>query len=322
MSENDCATAPPLQPFAGFREAAEATLDMLRRRSGMPAWLFTRVSGDDWLILAATADAFDLQAGDALRWSDSVCSRMVRRDGPRFSADLGTEPLYCDAPVAGQLGVRSYMGVPVALDGDAIGTLCAIGPQPAAPAVAEWLPVVEVCARALATLWIHSTDLERTRRRAERAELEAMTDPMTGLYNRRGWQLLVAMEDQRCRASGGTAGVVAIDLDELKRVNDQQGHDAGDALIQRCARVLLDSVRSGDAVARLGGDEFALLLVGVGPTELARAAYRLERRLAAADASATVACSWRGPGRDLAETCRDADLLLIDAKRARRGGSA
>lgn len=317
MNESSNAAASALAPFAGFREAADATLSMLRQRSGLPAWLFTRVAGDDWLILAAAADSFDLHAGDALRWSDSVCSRMLAEGGPRFTADIDATAAYRDAPVVACLGIRTYMGVPVELDDGAVGTLCAIGAQPAPAEAAGWLPVVEVCARALATLWRHSTDLERTRRRAERAELEAMTDPMTGLYNRRGWQLLLDLEESRCRDAHRSAGVVAVDLDELKRVNDRHGHEAGDALIGEAARQLQATVRPGDAVARLGGDEFGLLLVGVGPTQLAQAAQRVERRLAAAGVAATVSCSWRGPGRDLAETFHDADLLLIDAKRAR-----
>jgi diguanylate cyclase (GGDEF)-like protein len=210
----------------------------------------------------------------------------------------------------------------VRLDHGTIGTLCGIDPQPVPVNIERWLPVVQLCAQMLATLWCHDVDLKETQRRAERAELEAMTDAMTGIFNRRGWRELLALEEQRCRDEHTTAGVVVLDLDQLKQTNDSQGHNAGDALIQRAAQELSASVRASDVVARLGGDEFVVLVLDVGPTELARQAARIEQALRGAGVAATLGYSWRGPDRDLGEAYREADLLMLDAKRARHRGTA
>lgn len=311
---------PVLPSFAGFREAAQACLSMLRERTGVGAWYFTRKDGEDWLILAASDERYGLRSGDALKWQDSICSRMVRT-GPCVVPDVSRSPEHAQARIV-ERGVGAYLGVPVQLDHGAIGTLCAIDPQPVPVDVGRWLPVVELVAQMLSTLWCHDVALKETQRRAERAELEAMTDPMTGVYNRRGWRELLTLEEQRCRDEHTTAGVVVVDLDRLKQTNDSQGHSAGDALIERAARAIGASVRAVDVVARLGGDEFVVLVLDVGPLELARQAARIEEALRGAGVAATLGYSWRGPNRNLGETYREADLLMLDAKRARPDGSA
>jgi diguanylate cyclase len=306
----------PLRPFANFREAAEASLRMLRQRTRLSTWLFTRVDGNDWMVLAVSDGHYGLRTGDALKWDDSICSRMLRHGGPQAVADVAGHAPYGQAPIVGR-GIGAYLGVPVALDGGTVGTLCAIDPQRAAAELEPWLPVAQICAQMLATLWKHDVDLQESQRRAERAEIDAMTDPMTQVYNRRGWRQLLVLEEERCREGHATAGIVVVDLDRLKQINDSQGHPAGDELIVRAAGQLGTSVRPTDVVARLGGDEFAVLMLAVGPLELARLAQRIEADLRGAGIAATVGYSWRGPDRDLAEAYREADLLMLDAKRAK-----
>lgn len=306
----------PLPPFGGFREAAQACLGMLRERTGVGAWYFTRVDGEDWLVLAASDERYGVRSGDALKWADSICSRMVR-GGPCVVSDVGAHETYAGAPIV-RRGIGAYLGVPVQLDHGVIGTLCAIDPQPVTVDLERWLPVVRLCAQMLATLWCHDVDLKESQRRAERAELEAMTDPMTGIFNRRGWRQLLTLEEQRCRDEHTTAGIVVVDLDRLKQTNDNQGHSASDALILRAAQELSRSVRASDVVARLGGDEFVVLILDVGPTELTRHAARLGQALRDAGVAATLGYSWRGPDRDLGEAYREADLLMLDAKRGRQ----
>jgi diguanylate cyclase (GGDEF)-like protein len=311
----------PLLPFSDFYEAATASLAMLRERTGVRGWLFTRVEGDDWMVLAASDQHYGLRSGDALRWDESICARMVASGGPCVVPDVASYAPYATAPVT-RRGIGAYLGVAVQLDNGAVGTLCAIDPQPASVELPDVLPVVQLCAQMLATLWIHNTDLKQTVRRAERAELEALTDVMTGVYNRRGWRRLLIKEEERCREQQATGGIIVLDLDRLKQLNDSQGHSAGDALIVRAARQLSMAIRPVDAVARLGGDEFAVLMLDAGPLELARLAERIELLLREADIAATLGYSWRGPNRDLAEAYREADMLMLDAKRLKHERAA
>lgn len=111
--------------------------------------------------------------------------------------------------------------------------------------------------------------IERERRNAAREQSlaeAANTDPLTGLLNRRGFEAAnAAMRARRgparaaLRPNPGT-GVVLIDLDHFKRINDTHGHDTGDQVLRAFGEVLRRSVRAGDVVGRLGGEEFGVLL--------------------------------------------------------------
>ncbi len=102
-------------------------------------------------------------------------------------------------------------------------------------------------------------------------------DALTGLYNRSLFESLVDVLDENRPPE---VSVILIDIDGLKRVNDTQGHAAGDELIQRTANILRASFRAEDAVARIGGDEFAVILPKAGPAEGQQAVERVQAQLA------------------------------------------
>jgi diguanylate cyclase (GGDEF)-like protein len=106
---------------------------------------------------------------------------------------------------------------------------------------------------------------ERRRREHEQLRREIVTDDLTGLANRRGFQTYLT--DQR--GTEGDYAVMMIDVDRFKAVNDTFGHEVGDRVLARVAGILSATVRSSDLAARLGGDEFVVILAGVRP-EVAR----------------------------------------------------
>ena len=89
--------------------------------------------------------------------------------------------------------------------------------------------------------------------------LLALTDDLTGLYNRRGFLILGMQQLKISRRNGLPLLLFFADLDHLKHANDVHGHDEGDALLQRCAAALNSTFREADIIARIGGDEFAIL---------------------------------------------------------------
>jgi PAS domain S-box-containing protein len=101
------------------------------------------------------------------------------------------------------------------------------------------------------------------------AQLEQLTleDELTGLYNRRGLDLLGGNAVNRAARAGSPLCVLFKDLDGLKAINDGLGHAAGDAALTAAANSLRDTVRLTDVVGRIGGDEFAAVLVGLSATE-------------------------------------------------------
>lgn len=87
----------------------------------------------------------------------------------------------------------------------------------------------------------------------------ALTDDLTGLYNRRAFFALGNQQLKRCRRDGDPALVLFADVDGLKRINDERGHNEGDQVLLHYAQILKNTFRDSDIVARLGGDEFAVL---------------------------------------------------------------
>jgi diguanylate cyclase (GGDEF)-like protein len=123
--------------------------------------------------------------------------------------------------------------------------------------------------------------LERENRqlKARVAELERLVvcDTLTPLFNRRHFMEELDRWCWRTHRYGGEYGLLFIDVDNLKAVNDGNGHLAGDALLIEIAKALLGAVRRSDIVARVGGDEFAILLDTIPQSELPGKAERITK---------------------------------------------
>jgi diguanylate cyclase len=128
--------------------------------------------------------------------------------------------------------------------------------------------------RLEAELHRSSAELGKLRGELRGAVQDALTDPLTGLANRRSFDLeLKAIAARASRSS--PAHLVMADIDHFKRVNDAHGHDIGDEVLRIVGKVLLANVRRDSLVARLGGDEFGLLLPAASPRYAAGIATRL-----------------------------------------------
>ena len=128
------------------------------------------------------------------------------------------------------------------------------------------------------TIWIF-TDVTESRRHREQLSWSASHDEMTGLVNRREFELRLD-EELGERADAEPAAALFIDLDRFKAVNDGSGHAAGDVLLKDIAAILLARARAHDTVARIGGDEFAVLLRGCDPRAAERIAASICARVA------------------------------------------
>lgn len=158
------------------------------------------------------------------------------------------------------------------------------------------------------------------------AEVNALTDPLTGLSRRHVFEEALRREAARLRRSGGSMAVVMIDLDHFKRINDTHGHRMGDEVLARVGRILRHSARNLDLPARLGGEEFGVLLPDTGLEGATAFAERFREHLAAlalpsaAGPVRVTASAGIAVGDDLA----DADGLLDAADgalyRAKREG--
>jgi two-component system cell cycle response regulator len=119
--------------------------------------------------------------------------------------------------------------------------------------------------------------LERVRNERDNLRRDSQTDPLTGLLNRRSLQADVAA---RCQARD-RFGVLFMDLDHFKSINDRHGHEMGDRVLVAVASVLKSALRPGDVVGRYGGEEFVGVVAGAGPESARLVAERLRRSVEA-----------------------------------------
>lgn len=138
----------------------------------------------------------------------------------------------------------------------------------------SYMSMVLALATVIGLLWlaltVHRLDLHKM----------AQTDSLTGLLNRRALEEILRRELLRCERSNCAMGLMMIDLDYFKQVNDSLGHFAGDDVLRRIALVLRDGTRPSDVLARYGGEEFVVLLRNAGIDESQVVAERVRQQIA------------------------------------------
>jgi diguanylate cyclase (GGDEF)-like protein len=158
------------------------------------------------------------------------------------------------------------------------------------------------------------------------AEARASTDALTGLPNRRYFDEFCGLLARRRRADD-VVGVLMVDIDHFKRINDAHGHEVGDEVLKAVAGAIAGAVREGDVPARVGGEEFAVLLRNPSERMAAEVGERVRAAVGALDLRGTgvsgvsvsvgVAVAV-GPDESMAELLAEADRALYRAKRAGR----
>ena len=304
--------------FGDFEEASRAVIAFLHRRLGFDLWMVTRMEGDSWIVLQSEDHGYGVEPGTVFQWTDTFCAEMVKGNGPRMTPRSSDFPAYAAAPIASQLKINAYVGFPIVkADGSLFGTLCAIDPSAQSETIVNENELVEMLGAMLSTILQIELRAADEVRRSERIQAEALIDVLTNLYNRMGWNRLLAAEEDRCRRYGHPAAVLIVDLDNLKQVNDTQGHAAGDALIAGTANALCQAARSGDVVARLGGDEFGILSAECDREGGEALLQRVRAALDEANVKASVGLAVRIPSEGLEEACKTADLRMYAEKRSR-----
>jgi len=201
---------------------------------------------------------------------DELLLESVKRGSPLILADAQRDPRY--KHWGDSAHVRSWMGVPLIKRNDVIGFLTIDHSQPGI-----YTPNHAKLARAFANQAAAAIDNARL---FESVQRMAVSDPLTGLYNRRHFFELASKEFYRARRYGKDLSLVMMDLDDLKLINDTYGHLVGDQLIMFVADQCRNQLRKADLAARFGGDEFILLLPETGLEQAMQVAWRLRDAVA------------------------------------------
>ena len=144
----------------------------------------------------------------------------------------------------------------------------------------SWIVLANTCLQCgamVAYVWLTAALLRRD------LEVQASTDPLTGLLNRRAMKLAVERSIAVCRRHGEPICAITLDLDQFKQINDSFGHSCGDAALLTVASCLQRGMRSSDLLARLGGDEFGILLPRTSRENALEIAERLRSSIEALD---------------------------------------
>ncbi len=260
-----------------------------------------------WRMFALDNGGQPDSTGEGVNYLD-VCTR---------SAAAG-----CDDAAAVAAGIRSV------LDGDMVESDLEY-PCPS-PAVGRWfvLRITAIDGPEPGALVSH---LNISRRKMAEQDLErrASHDPLTGLGNRALFarRLAAALTPRPSRASAPDVGLLYIDLDGFKPVNDTYGHAAGDEVLQAVAGRLGVLTRPQDTVARLGGDEFAVLAPRISPDGLRALVARISEAMSlphavhghAVEVGASVGTYLATAGESAADCLRHADEAMFRVKRSRPG---
>ncbi|MDT8438924.1 MAG: diguanylate cyclase [Wenzhouxiangellaceae bacterium] len=122
--------------------------------------------------------------------------------------------------------------------------------------------------------------VERLRQQLVEAEKSSVTDPLTGIWNRQQFQVMLEREHARALRLRQPISLLIIDIDHFKRINDERGHDVGDRILQQLATCLDRELRAIDSLFRWGGEEFVVLAPNTGPGGVGTVGERLRRAVA------------------------------------------
>lgn len=268
---------------------------------------YCRISGDT-VRVDAEFDASGYYIGAS--WPISEHPLLARAVHDRQPTSGALDPATL-GPRVRELAAEQRVGygawVPVSVNGELHGVLAVAGRNRAVSEseVARCVAIVRILELALENALAH-----------EHSQQAARTDPLTAVANRRGMELQVAERRGRRPLT-----VLAIDIDNLKGVNDGYGHGAGDRLLVHVAGVIGSTSRMGDVVARVGGDEFVSVLFDADSTDGVRVADRILALLAHAfdcrfSPRVSIGIADAAAGEQLASVVRRADAAMYEAKRA------
>ncbi|MGH2960311.1 MAG: diguanylate cyclase [Solirubrobacterales bacterium] len=320
-------SASPLPPNEDARFSALKSLDILDTEYEERFDRITRLAQR----LFGTEVAAVSMVGDDRQWmkshqgpveqemprEDSFCAHTLHTpDETMIVADARADDRFSENPlVTGDPHIRFYAGHPIsAPSGEQIGAICVIDSAPRASEDVDTDSLRDLAAMVeseIATLSL------------------AITDQLTGLSNRRGFEMLGNRLFSVAERIDVPMAVIYADVDNLKPINDNCGHDAGDRLLIEVAALIESELRESDIVARLGGDEFGALLTGAAAADTDRIIQRLNDAIATRNVETdepfeialSIGVAAGTPSLEsesLERIVEAADVAMLAAKRARK----
>jgi diguanylate cyclase (GGDEF)-like protein/PAS domain S-box-containing protein len=261
----------------GLALASELDLDQVLER--VLQYLKQAVPFDRALVLLVENDGVRIGAiqGDALTAAEGLNRRlknyllaqqMSSQQETIRVPDVRSDSVH--APLCPVEAV-SFMAVPLLHNQKLTGCLVLESRRPGQYDQAEQILAEAVASQA--AIAIQNANL------FQKVREQALTDPLTGVYNRRYFFEMANREIEQARQSGQELGLILMDLDHFKLVNDTYGHLAGDQVLAQLAQIMRQQVRSSDVICRYGGEEFAILLPEINIKGVIQVAERVHHEI-------------------------------------------
>ncbi|GGM79127.1 sensor domain-containing diguanylate cyclase [Shewanella xiamenensis] len=264
IPENELARLATLRALNILNTDAEERFDRITRLAkrifSVPICLVSLVDEDrQWFKSCQGLDVTETSR------NISFCGHAINHPGVFFIEDASKDSRFADNPlVVDAPHIRFYAGYSLTINHYRVGTLCLIGS----------------CARIFSDEDIETlTDLGKMVEAELLSLSQNISDKLTTISNRRGFELLANKALASCRRQREQAVLFFFDLDSFKEINDNFGHLMGDRLLYDFAHILIAAFRESDVVARLGGDEFVVLLSFVKPDAVDVAIKRFQSLL-------------------------------------------
>ncbi|NRF64458.1 sensor domain-containing diguanylate cyclase [Vibrio coralliilyticus] len=268
VDTQQCLTDPDAQliDLSKWQEMVNLLADLFGAATGA----IVQLRNDEFNVVVSSQNPDHyLEAQMNWPWNmKSFCRHMVETRQDLYVPSAATHEVWSAVPPVAEGAVRSYCGIPIFWpNGKPFGSICVIDTN--ATSYDKTLIRVLCQLARLVTL-----DLDTACRLQEAEEL-ALKDDLTNTFNRRGLTLLGEQKIKDAPRYQQAIGMLYIDIDNLKQVNDKGGHESGDQCILILAQTLREACRQSDVIARLGGDEFVVLSLLNTRRELKQLAARV-----------------------------------------------
>lgn len=278
------ALSPEPYPYTSIRDIEIEEIDWLRWQKLVntvanmfkaPAAFINQANqkGIEILVASQKPDTHYSPGGFVPFDCNIYCHHVVRKATSLYVPDASIDPQWQSNPEYIDDKYVSYLGLPIFWpDGNTFGTLCVMDTK-TTDYPRQYLDVLAVIRDVI------NSDLSHFYRENQLLTL-SYTDPLTKIYNRRGFCDLVAQNRELARRLNRQLILIYLDIDNFKPINDEHGHDIGDKVLKSFARCLKNNCRSCDLVGRWGGDEFILLIYAEDESNISSFFDRLNTAMA------------------------------------------
>ena len=272
-------------PDTNFSRAAQRVLDHLSSASGLSTWAVCRIDHEGSHTLAVVDPTATVRAHETLH-----------------------------SPLGGRAAAR--VSAPITFpDGQPFGELIGFAEEHGIPAVDDANAHARVFGTILGALASAEVTMCNERRVVE--VRDGLSDPLTGLATRQGWEQRLRRDERFCREFGEPAAVLLIELDDLKRSNELHGHSAGDEQLRVAGTVLREVLAGRHYGARITGDRLGALMIGVNEHEVGEFERVVRQALSTSDISVSIGVARRTPETGLTGAITAAEAAIESAHAAR-----